>query len=49
MHVVNRFYKPVEWATAGEIGSVAADQVVNPRQARLARVLAVVEAWRRLP
>jgi len=46
MHVVNRFYKPVEWVTAGEIGSVAADLVVNPRQARRARVLRAEEGAR---
>ena len=46
MHVVNRCYKPVEWRSTGEVGRVTADLVVNPRQARLARVLRAEEGVR---
>ena len=53
MHVVNRFYKPVEWTEAGEetgevgsIEAVEADLVVNFREARRARVLRAEEGTR---
>ena len=48
MHVVNRFYRPVEWAEAGaeEVATVEADLVVNFREARRARVLRAEEGRR---